>query len=90
MPNQRKSTRRHAKASPPRVHADRIALLVAEIEDALGAAKAFGRALQLMGLGLKSLEEDYAGALVAVTASVLGQIDGAKRACSGILAELGA
>jgi hypothetical protein len=90
MPKHRKPSRRRAKAPPRSDNVDRIALLVAEIEDALGAAEAFGQALELMGLGLRNLEGDYSGALVAVTATVLGHIDGAKQACSGILAELSA
>ncbi len=35
--------------------------LVADIEDALGSARAFGRALELMGLGMRALEDDYSG-----------------------------
>jgi len=67
---------------------ERIAALVADIEDALGSARAFGRALELMGLGMRALEDDYSGALITVTESVLRHLDSAKTACAQILVEV--
>ncbi len=59
-------------------HQEKIAALVAEIDDALGSARAFAMALELMGLGMRALEDDYSGALVTVTEAVLRHLDSAK------------
>jgi hypothetical protein len=75
-PNQRRKPR-----------TENIATLVAEIEDALGSAKTFGRALELMGLGMRALGDDYRGALITVTEAVLGHIESARAACARILVE---
>jgi hypothetical protein len=72
----------------PKPQPEKIATLVSEIEDALGSAKAFGRALELMGLGMRALEDDYSGALITVTSSVLKHLESAKAACTEILAEV--
>jgi hypothetical protein len=82
MPKRAKPNRR-AKTRP-----DNIAALVAEIDDALGSAKAFGRALELMGWGMRALEDDYSGALVTVTEAVLRHIESAKAACARIITEV--
>jgi len=66
---------------------DNIAALVAEIDDALGSAKAFGRALELMGLGMRALEDDYSSALITVTEAVLRHLESAKAACAKIIVE---
>ena len=69
-------------------HQEKIAALVADIDDALGSARAFAMALELMGLGMRTLEDDYSGALVTVTESVLKHLDSAKAACANILVEV--
>jgi hypothetical protein len=69
-------------------HQEKIAVLVAEIDDALGAARAFAMALELMGLGMRTLEDDYSGAIVTVTEAVLRHLDSAKVACTNILVEV--
>jgi hypothetical protein len=69
------------KAAPS---ADDLATLVAEIDDALGSARAFAMALELMGLGMRTLEDDYSGALVTVTEAVLRHLDSARGACAQI------
>ena len=88
MPKPKKAIRVAKPRNHKRIDADRIALLMAEIEDALGAAKTFGRSLELMGLGLRAIEDDYSGALVAVTVAVLGHLDNAKAICVAAVAEL--
>ena len=80
MPKHR--TANHKAALP----AEDIAALVAEIEDALGSAKAFAMALELMGLGMRALEDDYSSALITVTESVLRHLASAREACTRILA----
>lgn len=75
-------------AGETRPSTDDIASLVTEIEDTLGSARAFGRALELMGLGMRALEDDYSGALVTVTETVLRHIDGARALCTKILSRI--
>jgi hypothetical protein len=74
-----KSTKPNRKAPPPPT--DDIAMLVAEIDDALGSARAFAMALELMGLGMRALEDDYDRALITVTEAVLKHLDCAHDAC---------
>ena len=86
--------KRPPRSKPPNqlaeLKTEKIAALVAEIDDALGSARAFAMALELMGLGMRTLEDDYSGALVTVTESVLKHLDSAKAACTNILVEVGA
>lgn len=92
MPKPRKPNQKAEPRASRRARAtnDKIASLVAEIEDALGSARALGRALELMALGMRALEDDYSGALITVTESVLRHLDGARASCGEILAEIGA
>ena len=60
-------------------------MLVAELEDALGAARAFAMALELMGLGLRELGDDYAPALVSVSEAVLKHLDTARGTCTRLV-----
>jgi len=68
----------------PKPHQEKIAAL----DDALGSARAFAMALELMGLGMRTLEDDCGGALVTVTESVLKHLGSAKAACANILVEV--
>jgi hypothetical protein len=80
---------RSKKANQPaELKTEKIAALVADIDDALGSARAFAMALELMGLGMRALEDDYSSALVTVTESVLKHLDSAKAACASILVEV--
>jgi hypothetical protein len=79
--------KRPKRSKKPNQPAEDIAAFVAEIDDALGSAKAFGRALELMGLGMRALEDDYSGALITVTESVLRHLESAKTACARIIVE---
>jgi len=70
------------RKAPPRP--EDIAVLVAELEDALGTARAFALALELMGLGLRELGDDYCPALVSVSEAVLKHLDSARGTCARI------
>jgi hypothetical protein len=68
----------------------KVAELVCEIQDALGSALSFGRALELMGLGLRSLDDtDYSRAFVTVAETIMRHLDEAKTLCAEVLAESG-
>lgn len=72
------------------VRAEKTVELVCEIQDALGSALAFGRALELMGLGLRSLDDtDHSNAFVTVAETIMRHLDEAKALCRSILAENG-
>jgi hypothetical protein len=81
----KRQTTNHKPSKRQAAPSDDIASLVAEIEDALGSARAFAMALELKGLGLRALEDDYSGALVTVTEAVLRHIESARGACARIL-----
>ena len=80
----KKPNRRNPK---PGVSREKFVPLLIEIEDALGTARAFGRALELMSFGFQELKDDYGTALMTVTASVLRQVDNARDTCAKLRAE---
>ena len=77
-----------AKPSQPNHFPENIASLTCEIEDAIGSAQAFGKALELMSLGLRELKDDHSTALMTVTEEVLRHLNAARRTCRLILNEV--
>ena len=87
MTTRRKPNRRNLE---PEIARENIVPLLCEIDDALGAARAFGRALELMAFGFQELKDDYSTALVTVTESILRHVENAKDACAKLRAEIAA
>lgn len=85
MPRARKPNRRGPKHDATRA---KIVPLICEIDDALGTARAFGRATELMALGFQDLKDDYGAALMTVTENLLRQIENARDACAKLRSEV--
>ena len=81
MPKARKANRRSPKHDATRA---KIVPLICEIDDALGTARAFGRAMEL---GFQDLKDDYGAAMMTVTENLL-QIENARDACAKLRSEV--
>jgi hypothetical protein len=84
MSGARKTNRRNRK---PAAACANIVPLICKIDDALGTARAFGRAMELVALGLQDLKDDYAAAMMTVTENLLRQIENAREACAKLRSE---
>ena len=67
---------------------EKLVPLICEIDDALGTACAFGRAIELMALGFEDLKDDYGVALMTVTENLLRQVENARGSCSKLRSEI--
>ena len=67
---------------------EKLVPLMCEIDDALGTACAFGRAIELMALGFQGLKDDYGVALMTVTENLLRQVENARGACAKLRSEI--
>jgi hypothetical protein len=84
-----KALRRPCRA--PKADAERkaIFLLACEMEEPLDSALAFAQALDLMGLGLRSIRDDHGLPLLAIAGTITEQLHAAKTAWRKIVVATG-
>lgn len=76
------------KAKPAERSCLRVFTLTADLEGPLAQALALARALDLMGLGLRNIDNDVSAAIVTVAEALTGELKTAKNLWRQVMAEI--